>query len=110
MTVQQQKSFFAKVQNKLHFAIHGNTAAELVMKRANSDQDNMGLTSWQNSPKGKVVKTDVSIAKNYLKEQEIKSLDRFVTMYFGLCRNSGRKKYSYVNGRLVGKTECFHTI
>ncbi len=75
------KTFFAMVQNKLHFGIHGNTAAELIMKRADSKKDYMGLTTWKNSPKGKVIKTDVSIAKNYLNEQEIKSLDRFVTMY-----------------------------
>ena len=58
--------FFAKVQNKLHYAIHGNTAAELIMKRANAEKEHMGLTSWENAPKGKIVKTDVSIAKNYL--------------------------------------------
>ncbi|MCO6494403.1 MAG: virulence RhuM family protein [Bacteroidetes bacterium] len=75
------KTFFATVQNKLHFAIHGNTAAEVVVKRANSEKDNMGLTTWKNAPKGKILKTDVSIAKNYLTEKEIKQLDRFVTMY-----------------------------
>lgn len=73
--------FFATVQNKLHFAIHGHTAAEVIMKRANSEKDNMGLTTWKNSPKGKILKTDVSIAKNYLTEKELKQLDRFVTMY-----------------------------
>lgn len=75
------KTFFATVQNKLHFAIHGNTAAEVVVKRANSEKDNMGLTTWKNAPKGKILKTDVSIAKNYLTEKEIKQLDRFITMY-----------------------------
>ncbi len=75
------KTFFATIQNKLHFAIHGNTAAEVVVKRANSEKDNMGLTTWKNAPKGKILKTDVSIAKNYLTEKEIKQLDRFVTMY-----------------------------
>ena len=75
------KKFFATVQNKLHFAIHGNTAAELIMKRANSEKENMGLPSWKNAPDGKIIKTDVSIAKNYLEVNEIKSLDRFVTMY-----------------------------
>lgn len=75
------KTFFAAVQNKLHFAIHGHTAAELIMNRADSNKPNMGLTTWKNAPNGKIVKTDVSIAKNYLTEKEIKSLDRFVTMY-----------------------------
>ncbi len=73
--------FFATVQNKLHFAIHGHTAAELLVERADSTKDRMGLTTWKNSPKGKIVKPDVSIAKNYLNEREIKSLDRLVTMY-----------------------------
>lgn len=75
------KTFFATVQNKLHFAIHGHTAAEVIVKRADSKKENMGLTTWKNSPKGKIIKTDVSIAKNYLTEKEIKQLDRFVTMY-----------------------------
>ena len=75
------QTFFATVQNKLHFAIHGHTAAEVIMKRADSKKDNMGLTTWKNAPKGKIIKTDVSVAKNYLTEKEIKQLDRFVTMY-----------------------------
>ena len=75
------KTFFASVQNQLHFAIHGHTAAEVIVERANSEKDNMGLTTWKNAPKGKILKTDVSIAKNYLTEKEMKQLDRFVTMY-----------------------------
>ena len=75
------KTFFAAVQNKLHFAIHGNTAAEVIMNRADSKKDHMGLTAWKNSPHGKIVKTDVSVAKNYLTEKELKSLERYVTMY-----------------------------
>src|SRR5699024_1257256 len=63
------KMFFATVQNKLHFAIHGHTAAEVIKKRANSEKDNMGLTNWKNAPKRKILKTDVSIAKNYLTEK-----------------------------------------
>ena len=68
------RDFFAKVQNKLHFAIHGHTAAELIIKRANSRTDHMGLTSWENSPDGKILKTDVVVAKNYLTSQELESL------------------------------------
>ena len=75
------QQFFAEVQNKLHFAIHGHTAAELIIKRANSKKEKMGLTSWKNAPKGKILKPDVIVAKNYLTEAELKSLDRFVTMY-----------------------------
>ncbi|WP_172919284.1 virulence RhuM family protein [Capnocytophaga canis] len=75
------KTFFASVQNKLHFAIHGHTAAEVIVERANNEKENMGLTSWKNAPDGKIIKTDVSIAKNYLTEKELKQLERFVTMY-----------------------------
>lgn len=75
------QTFFATVQNKLHFAIHGHTAAEVIIKRADSKKENMGLTTWKNAPKGKIIKTDVSVAKNYLTEKELKQLDRFVTMY-----------------------------
>lgn len=65
----------------MHFAIHGHTAAEVVVKRANSEKQNMGLSTWKNAPKGKILKTDVSIAKNFLTEKEPTQLDRFVTMY-----------------------------
>jgi len=75
------QSFFAEVQNKLHFAIHGHTAAELIVERANSKKERMGLTTWKNAPSGKILKPDVVIAKNYLTEVELRSLDRFVTMY-----------------------------
>lgn len=73
--------FFATVQNKLHFAIHHHTAAELIMKRASSEKEHMGLTSWKNSPNGKILKSDVSIAKNYLTEKELHNFDRIVSMY-----------------------------
>ena len=75
------KEFFAKVQNKLHYAIHGHTAAELIVSRANAEKEHMGLTSWEKSPNGKIVKTDVSIAKNYLTETELESLGRIVNAY-----------------------------
>ena len=75
------QSFFAEVQNKLHFAIHGHTAAELIVERANSKKERMGLTTWKNAPSGKILKPDVVVAKNYLTEVELRSLDRFVTMY-----------------------------
>jgi len=75
------KNFFATVQNKLHFAITGKTAAEIVAKRADSAKANMGLTSWRKGPQGKVMPSDVSIAKNYLNKPEIDHLNRIVTMY-----------------------------
>ena len=86
------RDFFAKVQNKLHFAIHGHTAAELVVKRADSKQDHMGLTSWENSPQGKILKTDVVIAKNYLSQDELDSLGRIVNAYLELAENRARRK------------------
>lgn len=85
------KTFFAAVQNKLHFAIHGHTAAELIVKRADSDKEHMGLTSWKNSPDGKILKPDVVIAKNYLTEKELKSLDRFVTMYLDYAEDQAER-------------------
>lgn len=75
------QTFFATVQNKLHWAIHGHTAAELIAERVDSEQPNMGLKTWKKAPKGKILKTDVTVAKNYLDEKEIKSLERIVTMY-----------------------------
>jgi len=85
------QTFFATVQNKLHFAIHGNTAAELVMSRVDSKKDKMGLNTWKNAPSGKIIKTDVSIAKNYLNEKELKSLDRFVTMYLDYAETQAER-------------------
>jgi hypothetical protein len=86
------KDFFATVQNKLHFAIHGNTAAELIVNRADSEKEQMGLTTWKNSPNGKIIKTDVSIAKNYLTLTELKSLDRFVTMYLDYAETQAERQ------------------
>lgn len=85
------QTFFATVQNKLHFAIHGHTAAELIVGRANSAKEHMGLTTWRNAPKGKVLKPDVIVAKNYLTEKELKSLDRFVTMYLDYAEDQAER-------------------
>jgi len=86
------RSFFARVQNKLHFGIHGNTAAELIYKRVDSTKDKMGLTNWKNSPDGKIVKTDVSIAKNYLAKEELESLGRIVNAYLDLAEERAKRK------------------
>ena len=83
--------FFATVQNKLHFAIHGCTSAELIVERADSKKEQMGLTTWKNAPHGKIIKPDVSIAKNYLTEKELKSLDRFVTMYLDYAEDQAER-------------------
>lgn len=85
------QTFFATVQNKLHFAIHGHTAAEIIMERADSTKEKMGLTSWKNAPHGKILKPDVVIAKNYLSEKELKSLDRFVTMYLDYAEDRAER-------------------
>ncbi|WP_017754682.1 virulence RhuM family protein [Calidifontibacillus oryziterrae] len=86
------KAFFKTVQNKLHFAIHGKTAAELIVDRANAEKENMGLTSWKSSPNGKILKSDVSVAKNYLTLDEIDSLNRIVTMYLDYAENQAKRK------------------
>jgi hypothetical protein len=86
------KAFFAKVQNKLHYAIHGHTAAELIRKRADSSKPHMGLTSWANAPEGKILKTDVAVAKNYLTKDELDSLGRIVNAYLELAEDRARRK------------------
>ena len=70
--------FFKKVQNKMHYAVHGHTAAELIVERANAEKEHMGLITWENAPNGKIVKTDVSVAKNYLREKELEEMGRIV--------------------------------
>ena len=86
------KTFFATVQNKLHYAIHGSTAAEVIYTRADHQKKNMGLTSWKNSPKDKILKSDVSIAKNYLSETELQDLNQFVSMYLDYAERQAKKK------------------
>jgi hypothetical protein len=87
------QTFFATVQNKLHFAIHGHTAAELIIDRADSKKYKMGLTSWEHAPHGKILKPDVVIAKNYLTEKELKSFDRFVTMYLDYAEAQAERNF-----------------
>lgn len=86
------KDFFSIVQNKLHFAIHGHTAAEVIVNRADATKEHMGLTTWKNSPDGKIVKRDVSIAKNYLSKEELESLDRIVSMYLDYAEDQARRR------------------
>lgn len=85
------RNFFAMVQNKLHFAIHGHTAAEVIMARADAEKEHMGLTTWKNAPRGKIVKADVSVGKNYLTETELSDLNQFVSMYLDYAERQARK-------------------
>jgi hypothetical protein len=89
--IQLTKDFFATVQNRLHWAITGQTAAELITARVDSTKENMGLTTWKNAPKGAIRKTDVSIAKNYLNEKELEGLNRIVTMFLDFAESQALK-------------------
>ncbi|MFR9547129.1 MAG: RhuM family protein, partial [Rikenellaceae bacterium] len=86
------RTFFKKVQNKMHYAIHGHTAAELITERAGADKEHMGLISWEKAPQGKIVKSDVSIAKNYLKEDELESLGRIVGAFLDLAEDRAKRR------------------
>jgi len=88
----ETKEFFAKVQNKLHFAVHGHTAAELIYDRAAADRENMGLTTWENSPSGRILRSDAVIAKNYLTEAELESLGLLVNAYLDLAERRARSR------------------
>jgi hypothetical protein len=87
VTAESTKRFFGTVQNKLHWAIHGQTAAELIHERANHQRENMGLSSWKDAPKGKIQKFDVSVAKNYLTENEMQQLQRLVSAYLDIAES-----------------------
>ena len=101
------KEFFAMVQNKMHFAIHGFTAAELILERADSEKPHMGLMTWKKAPKGKIHKTDISIAKNYLNKEEIESLDRIVTMYLDYAEDQARRKIPMTMQDWINKLDAF---
>ena len=101
------RTFFATVQNKLHFAIHGQTAAELIVQRADHKKERMGLTTWKNVPDGKIIKTDVVVAKNYLTEKELKSLDRFVTMYLDYAEDQAERNIPMTMEDWAGKLNAF---
>ncbi len=101
------KQFFATVQNKLHFAITGKTAAEIISERADSVKINMGLTVWKNSPKGKIRETDVVIAKNYLQEKELDRLNRIVTMYLDYAEMQAQRGIIMYMKNWVNKLDAF---
>lgn len=101
------QNFYAMVQNKFHFAITGQTAAEIIYKNANAKKENMGLTTWKNAPEGRIVKTDTTIAKNYLQEKEIKQLERTVTGYFDYIENLIERENTFTMEGLANSVDKF---
>jgi len=101
------KDFFATVQNKMHYAVHGNTAAELIMARADHTKEHMGLTSWKNAPDGKIVKADVSVAKNYLAKEEMQELNEIVTMYLDYATRQARRHIPMTMADWSSKLDAF---
>jgi hypothetical protein len=101
------QTFFKTVQNKLHWAITGKTAAQIIAERANASDPNMGLHTWKNAPQGKILKSDVSIAKNYLIEKEIKELERVVTMYLDYAENQAAREMPMKMTNWVEKIDGF---
>lgn len=101
------QTFFKTVQNKLHWAITGKTAAQIIAERAKASEPNMGLQTWKNAPTGKIMKTDVSIAKNYLIEKEIKELERVVTMYLDYAENQAARQIPMKMADWVQKIDAF---
>ncbi len=99
--------FYKTVQNKMHWAITGQTAAEIISSRAKAELPNMGLTTWKNSPKGKVLKSDVSVAKNYLNKKEIDELNRIVTMYLDYAENQAARQIPMTMKDWVEKLDAF---
>ncbi len=101
------REFFATVQNKLHWAIHGNTAAEIVKLRADAAKPHMGLTTWKNAPTGPVRKADVTVAKNYLTHDELDALNRIVSMYLDYAEDQARRKKTVTMAEWVAKLDAF---
>lgn len=104
---QTTEKFFKTVQNKLHWAVTGKTAAELIAERADAAKPSMGLTTWKNAPKGKVLKSDISVAKNYMIESEIKELERIVSMYLDYAENQAARQIPMKMAEWVGKLDAF---
>ncbi len=101
------QTFYKTVQNKLHWAITGHTAAELISTRANAALPNMGLQTWKAAPKGKIIKTDVSVAKNYLNEEELKALERIVSMYLDYAENQASRQIPMKMEDWISKLDAF---
>jgi len=101
------KEFFATVQNKMHYAVHHRTAAEIIVERADHEKPHMGLTSWKNAPNGKIVKADVSIAKNYLLHEEMQELNEIVEMYLDYAARQARRHIPMTMADWSGKLDAF---
>lgn len=101
------KTFYATVQNKLHWAIHGHTAAEVIQQRADATKTNMGLTTWKNAPHGAIRKSDIGVAKNYLSQEEIQELNRVVTMYLDYAEDQARRRKPMHMADWVKKLDAF---
>ncbi|WP_300346983.1 virulence RhuM family protein [uncultured Oscillibacter sp.] len=101
------KDFFASVQNKMHYAAHGSTAEEVIMDRADHTKPYMGLTSWKNAPNGKIVKADVSVAKNYLFQEEVQELNEIVTMYLDYATRQARRHIPMTMADWATKLDAF---
>jgi hypothetical protein len=101
------RELFATVQNKLHFAIHGQTAAEVVVRRVDPDKPNMGLTTWKNAPAGPIRKADAVVAKNYLTQQERTALNRIVTMYLDYAEDQARRHDPMHMADWIGRLDAF---
>ena len=101
------KEFFKTVQNKLHYAIHGHTAAEVIVERADHKKEHMGLTTWKNAPGGKIVKADVGVAKNYLSQSELQDLNQFVSMYLDYAERQAKKRIPMTMEDWASKLEVF---
>lgn len=101
------KDFFATVQNKMHYAVHGSTAAEVIVNRADHKKEHMGLTTWRNAPNGKIVKADVSVAKNYLSSDELHELNEIVTMYLDYATRQARRHIPMTMADWASKLDAF---
>lgn len=101
------KNFYALVQNKFHYAITGQTAAEIIFKKADAQKENMGLTTWKNAPDGRILKLDTAVAKNYLQEKEIKQLERTVTAYFDYIENLIERENTFTMEGLASSVDKF---
>ena len=104
------KNFYAMVQNKFHFAITGNTAAEIIFKLADEKKENMGLSTWKNAPEGRIIKTDVIVAKNYLQENEIAQLERTITGYFDYIEGLIERENKFTMEQLAESVNNFLTF
>jgi hypothetical protein len=101
------RRFFQRVQNKMHYAVHGHTAAELIVGRANAEREHMGLSTWEKAPAGKIVKTDVSIAKNYLKENELEAMGRIVNAFLDVAEDMAKRHIPMTMEDWAGRIDKF---